>query len=211
MAQVLKEEAREKIINAAKEEFLRYGFDNANMRRIAAKSNMTVGNLYRYFKNKEDINYQIVREVLSMIDDLLKKSTDNGITFFDEKFNLPDNKNRLLQAIDALSIRLVEIFNAHRDEFNILMMGSQLNNKLILWFTSLIDYMLKENHDEKKNIYLLAKSYAISIISGLKELFRINYVNADELKEMVQIYLRSFIFMLQTDVGKYSGEKNELY
>lgn len=211
MAQVLKEETRAKIINAAKEEFLRYGFDNANMRRIAAKSNMTVGNLYRYFKNKEDINFQIVREVLSMIDDLLKKLTDNGITFFDEKFNLPDNKMMLLQAIDVLSIRLVEIFITHRDEFNILMMGSQLNNKLILWFTSLIDYMLKEDRDEKKNIYLLAKSYAISIISGLKELFRISDVNAEELKEMVQIYLRSFIFMLQTDVGKYSGEKNELY
>ena len=56
MAQVLKDSLRKAILDAAKEEFLEYGFKDASMRRIAAKANMTVGNLYRYFKNKESIN-----------------------------------------------------------------------------------------------------------------------------------------------------------
>ncbi len=213
MAQVLKEETREKIIEAAKDEFLRYGFDAANMRRIALKSNMTVGNLYRYFKNKEDINCQIVNEVVGMIDNLVKSITDNGIEFFSDKFQLPNNKKILKRAVNELADRIVEIYTDHKDEFNILMMGSQLNNKLMLWFTNLINFLIKENSETEDNqqMFLLAKSYSVSVISGLKELFRINDVSIEELKKMVRIYLQSFIYMLQTDVRKYGGEKNELY
>ncbi|MDO4378042.1 MAG: TetR/AcrR family transcriptional regulator [Erysipelotrichia bacterium] len=213
MAQVLKEETRKKIIEAAKDEFLKYGFDAASMRRIALKSNMTVGNLYRYFKNKEDINCQIVNEVVCMIDNLVKSITDNGIAFFSDKFQLPNNKQILKRAVNELADKIVEIYTDHKDEFNILMMGSQLNNKLMLWFTNLINFLIKESSETKDNrqMFLLAKSYSVSVISGLKELFRINDVSIEELKSMVRIYLQSFIYMLQTDVRKYGGEKNELY
>jgi len=46
--QILKEEVHNKIINAAKEEFLEYGYSGASMRRISKKIGMTVGNIYRY-------------------------------------------------------------------------------------------------------------------------------------------------------------------
>ena len=49
MAQVLKEAQRDKILEAAKQELLHYGYKEASMRRIAAQAEMTVGNLYRYF------------------------------------------------------------------------------------------------------------------------------------------------------------------
>ena len=54
--QTLKEDVREKIIDSAKNEFLEKGIERASMRDIAAGSGMTVGNLYRYFKNKEELN-----------------------------------------------------------------------------------------------------------------------------------------------------------
>ena len=60
MAQVLKEESREMILDAAKDEFMENGFKESSMRRIAQKSKMTVGNLYRYFKNKEDIYSAVI-------------------------------------------------------------------------------------------------------------------------------------------------------
>ena len=156
MAQVLKEETRKKIIEAAKDEFLHYGFDNANMRRIALKSNMTVGNLYRYFKS--------------------------------------DN--------------IVDIYMSHKDEFNILMMGSELNNSLMKWFTSLINFLITSTHGDKNpnQIALLARGYCVSMISGLKELFWVNDVEIDNLKDLVKIYLQSFVYMLQVDVGKYIGD-----
>ena len=60
MAQVLKEAVKDKIIAAAKEEFLKKGYKEASMRAIARKSKMTVGNLYRYFSSKEEMIIHIV-------------------------------------------------------------------------------------------------------------------------------------------------------
>ena len=63
--QTLKDDVRERIVDSAKAEFLEKGIDKASMRDIAAGSNMTVGNLYRYFKNKEELNSFIVGETLT--------------------------------------------------------------------------------------------------------------------------------------------------
>ena len=53
--QVLKEEIREKIKKVALDEFEKKGYQKTTMRGIASKANLTVGNLYRYFKNKDDL------------------------------------------------------------------------------------------------------------------------------------------------------------
>ena len=208
MAQVLKEETRKKIIEAAKDEFLHYGFDNANMRRIALKSNMTVGNLYRYFKSKEDLNYQIVNEVVTSIDSMVKDLTGDRIAFFNEDFSFPESIEILRSVVNELSDNIVDIYMSHKDEFNILMMGSELNNSLMKWFISLINFLITSTHGDKNpnQIALLARSYCVSMISGLKELFWVNDVEIDNLKDLVKIYLQSFVYMLQVDVGKYIGD-----
>lgn len=53
MTQFAKEEIRQKILAAAKEEFLRCGFEKASIRTIAAKANTAKSNLYNYFKDKD--------------------------------------------------------------------------------------------------------------------------------------------------------------
>lgn len=208
MAQVLKEETRKKIIEAAKDEFLHYGYDDANMRRIALKSNMTVGNLYRYFKNKEDINYQIVSGVVSAIDSMVKNLTGDRIAFFNENFSFPESIEVLKNVINELSDNIVDIYMSYKDEFNILMMGSELNNSLMKWFTNLINFLIISTHTGKDpdQVAMLARSYCVAMISGLKELFWINDVDIDRLKDLVKIYLQGFVYMLQVDIRKYIGE-----
>ena len=208
MAQVLKEETRKKIIEAAKDEFLHYGFDNANMRRIALKSNMTVGNLYRYFKSKEDLNYQIVNGVVSAIDSMVKNLTGDKIAFFNENFSFPESIEVLKNVINELADNIVDIYMSYKDEFNILMMGSELNNSLMKWFTNLINFLITSTHAGKDpdQVAMLARSYCVAMISGLKELFWINDVDIDRLKDLVKIYLQGFVYMLQIDIRKYIGE-----
>ena len=208
MAQVLKEETRKKIIEAAKDEFLHYGYDDANMRRIAIKSNMTVGNLYRYFKNKEDLNYQIVNGVVSAIDSMVKNLTGDKIAFFNENFSFPESIEVLKNVINELADNIVDIYMSYKDEFNILMMGSELNNSLMKWFTNLINFLITSTHAGKDpdQVAMLARSYCVAMISGLKELFWINDVDIDRLKDLVKIYLQGFVYMLQIDIRKYIGE-----
>ncbi len=49
-----------KIIAAAKEEFMEYGYEKASMRGIANRCQMTAAGIYRHCKDKEDLFYQLV-------------------------------------------------------------------------------------------------------------------------------------------------------
>ena len=50
----------EKIIAAAREEFLAYGFADASMRRIANAAGMSASGLYRHFPTKEEMFAELV-------------------------------------------------------------------------------------------------------------------------------------------------------
>ena len=52
----------ENILDAAKEEFLQYGYMEASMRRIAAKAGCTTGMLYYRFKDKDELFTALVKE-----------------------------------------------------------------------------------------------------------------------------------------------------
>lgn len=54
----------EKIMAAARKEFLTYGYAEASLRRIAAAAGMSVSGLYKHFTSKEDMFSALVDPVL---------------------------------------------------------------------------------------------------------------------------------------------------
>ena len=56
-----KTESHRKIMEAAREEFLAYGFEKASMRRIGERCSMTAAAIYRHCRDKEDLFDQLVR------------------------------------------------------------------------------------------------------------------------------------------------------
>lgn len=59
-----KAESHERIVAAAKDEFLTYGFENASMRRIAANAGIAASGLYKHFPNKEEMFAHLVQPML---------------------------------------------------------------------------------------------------------------------------------------------------
>lgn len=55
---------RQKLLLAAYEEIHRYGFQAASLARILAKTNLTKGALYHHFKNKIELGYAVVDELI---------------------------------------------------------------------------------------------------------------------------------------------------
>lgn len=51
----ISEEKRNKIIETAINEFAEHGYESANINDIASKAEVSVGAMYKYFKNKEDL------------------------------------------------------------------------------------------------------------------------------------------------------------
>ena len=63
MAQVLKDDIREKILNAALQEFFEKGYKSAAMRNIAEIAKIPTGLIYSYYKNKETLFDEVLRPV----------------------------------------------------------------------------------------------------------------------------------------------------
>jgi AcrR family transcriptional regulator len=51
----LPEERKQRVLKAAREIFARDGYTGANVNEIAARANISVGALYKYFRTKEDL------------------------------------------------------------------------------------------------------------------------------------------------------------
>jgi len=64
IVQVLKEEVRLNIRNAAIKAFKAEGYQKASMRAIAGDAGMSPGNLYRYYKNKEALFGDLVQPMI---------------------------------------------------------------------------------------------------------------------------------------------------
>lgn len=204
MAQILKPETKVKIIEAATSEFLEKGYKDASLRCIAFKSRMTVGNLYRYFDSKEDILNQIVSETLTLIDNMLTSMTNNELSFLSNKTNIKLKEDEMINILDDITEQMLVIYSNHRDEFNILMMDSEVNKKLVDWFTNVIKVLIKNNYkfvgfDKEFNI--LAHCYAVSLFDGVKDIFK-NEIDNKKMKVLIKIYFRSYVFMLNSDIKK---------
>lgn len=93
--QIKKEEMREKILQAAIDEFFKKGYENASMRVIAQKSYTTVGNIYHYFENKDVLLEAIL---LPVIEDLETKLARHE----EEEQKQPMTKQQALDFIDNM-------------------------------------------------------------------------------------------------------------
>ena len=69
----LPEEKRQRILKVARSEFAKNGFENTSIQQIARKSDISVGSVYKYFDNKEQMFSYIAQEGLSELEDLLMK------------------------------------------------------------------------------------------------------------------------------------------
>lgn len=65
--QTMKEEVRQKILTAAREEFLRCGFEDASIRTIAASAKTAKSNVYNYYKDKDALFTAVLEPTVSSI------------------------------------------------------------------------------------------------------------------------------------------------
>jgi len=89
----------DRILNAAETCFAGYGYNKTTMAEIAAGCGMSVGNLYRHFKNKEAI-------ALASIERVLQAKLDAGIA-------AADQEDDALAALRAFLLTRLRIGHAH--------------------------------------------------------------------------------------------------
>lgn len=76
-----KELHHEKIIEAATAEFLKYGFQDASMRRIASAAGMSASGLYKHFASKEEMFSALVKPAYEGLLDLFRQEMNEQEQF----------------------------------------------------------------------------------------------------------------------------------
>lgn len=110
--QYLKEDIRDNIIEAALSEFVEKDYSGASMRGIAEKAEITVGNIYRYFKNKEDLLEHCLKPLFNELDTMIKK---DYLLEYGPDFEIPVR--------EIIGKNIIEIFNNYPREFYIIRNG----------------------------------------------------------------------------------------
>jgi len=200
--QVLKEEMRQKIKKAARNEFEQNGYQKSSMRSIALSAGVTVGNLYRYFKNKDDLFQVIIQPAFEEI----YKFIDEFARFKDTILTEGGHKGDFIKTFKE---SLIRIYLQHRSELVILLNGSKgsqmehAREQII----SLIAWRIKEEAfpKMKEKIIIpeddfLAEVLATSFIEGISLVLN-KYKDKGKTKELFTQFTHLYFRGLFSELG----------
>ena len=180
--QVKKEDLRESILEAAQKEFLNKGFKSASMRTIAKKANTTLGNIYNYFSNKEDILEAVVGDIPKEIERLIFNHRTHPVDITDA-----DAVNQILEEMDPRELGIDIFLNP---KFVILMESCQgtpyekYRNELLILGK---EHILKELKDKKK-YERFAEVLTMTFFNGILFIAK----SSDNLEEAKENFIRLF-------------------
>ncbi|WP_102401390.1 TetR/AcrR family transcriptional regulator [Haloimpatiens massiliensis] len=169
--QYLKDEVRNSIVEEALKEFKELGYKGASIRSIAKKANTSVGNIYKYFKSKEDLYENLIGSVYYRIMDYINQ------------FHKVEINHKAEEIFYGLMEKIMEIFNDNSTEIAILFNksnGSKYENcksDFVDFITRIVTEMMKyqlslQGKRLKDNfvIYLISHSLVESVSIILEEI-----------------------------------------
>lgn len=154
MAQVKKDEIKQAIMDAAINTFFQNGYLNTKMNHIAEKANISVGNIYRYFSNKDDLFYTVLPK--SLVDSIKEFNLNKLISIGEAVFDSSKKKDNFNPDESRMEYEI-----AYRKELLILFRNCEgtiyedFKSDLLNTITqSLKTYIQKVNDSYNKNIKL---------------------------------------------------------
>ncbi len=195
MAQVLKDELRKKIVDAAENEFIKNGIANSSMREISQNAETPVGNVYRYFKNKQDLVDAVLSPLLTKLNNYDFRLLSNEDLLNGEVVN-----EFLLNWVD----NIVELQSDFPAKMNIIVDDEQINcdyqNDLIELITSVVFMTKKGTVQEDEKLQILSRMIAKSIFAGIREGVSLKYnsnISKEEFRKIMYTYMKSVFSVLE--------------
>ena len=158
--QIKKENVKKKILEAAKNEFLLYGYEKSSLREIAIKAGVTKGNIYIYFKNKNDLFSTLVKPAMDVFLNHFdynekNKSTKNKFSeFYSIEFSISD------------FYKHVKMINEMRDEMKLLFFCSDGSS-----YFDFKERVAKKYEEDSIVFYNLVEEYNIGFKNNVSHLF----------------------------------------
>lgn len=171
------------------------------MRGIAARVGITAGNLYRYFKNKDELFDSIVSPVYNMLFYHIEHHNAEHEHVHDQEFT----EETVLRLINQGSERIGAVLKKFRKGFLILVDGSagtKYAGVKELAVKRLAEHMA-EHHSERKDgekiehFHTLARAVAVSFIEGYLDIIR-----TESSDELIMETVKGYTYVMLTGLLK---------
>ena len=159
------------ILNAAKTVFIQKGYQNATVRDIASKAELTTGAIYAYFKNKDTMYGEVCRQVFLGLNQHLENASN------EKSGTMLDRLKRLLTAY-------IEYDEEHIDDTALLSINYQ-QLKIDKTLSEELDYLLRRIGDFFKLI----------ITDGIKNGDLLETVNPDQYALTLWATVEGFLYL----------------
>jgi AcrR family transcriptional regulator len=107
------------ILNSAKENFLKNGFERSNLRKICKDAHITTGAFYRHFSDKEAVFIALVEPVINKLKDMYSISEKEYYEILDAK-----DVEKIWQMNEDSLVPFIEFIYDHYTEMKLLLMCS---------------------------------------------------------------------------------------
>ena len=114
-------QTKEKLLLAARQEFLEKGYRNASLRSICKESGVTTGALYFFFQDKNDLFRELVEAPLQMLIGVMQEHFNDEMQDILVQKNVEGNSEEDLSQAKAV----LEIIYNHFESFDLLLMKSE--------------------------------------------------------------------------------------
>jgi AcrR family transcriptional regulator len=191
--QTLKEDVRQSILRAALREFKSHDYTDASMRRIASEAGITTGNIYRYYKNKEELFEALVKPVYDKLIEYvlnLKKELDRSYT----------GGNHGLKYLNMVEDTVIGLFDAYSAELTILMNRStgskyvQVKSDMVKLIATIMEDVFTSGRDNADKLTTQqrqsAQMLAGTVVEGICLILR-EHEDGETVKRLVN----EFIFL----------------
>ncbi|MDO5716141.1 MAG: TetR/AcrR family transcriptional regulator, partial [Tissierellia bacterium] len=166
---------REEILEVAKEEFLKEGFEKTSLRSIAKKCNISTGGIYGYFINKNEIFDSLVHEKVEQLFLMIHSFSDESTIVK----GMPEDEvfENIRQILSTKTKKILPFFMQNREVFVLVFFKSKgtpyertlnyLANSNSVRFINLCEwYLRKLDSVDKAILDQWGKSWVSSLAKG---------------------------------------------
>jgi len=188
----MSKEGKARIIDAARRVISRNGIFGATVRGIAEEANMSTGGIYHYYKNKEELLYDVMDESLSMSTKISRQAAE-GIEDLEKLYE--DISENIYMRFQKYDDNRLQFYLSHDAMLGDEELKAKFKEKYNIWITGLESLM--GNLYEKPS-GRLSNAFA-SILFGsldgtvLQVLLEANTAPVEDLVEVYNLIMREGI------------------
>lgn len=178
--QIQKEEIRKSILDAAVDAFYARGYRKASMRDIAHGAGITPGNIYSYFKSKDELFRHVLRDAMQRLDTFISEVFSEEVPREDFMESLADGICELFQENRKTSLILLSGLGGSSYSYIKVQLAGWICNRLKKDF---IPQIIKGGNDS------LADAMSWAIVEGVTRICASLYDDVQQMRSTIRLFL----------------------